>query len=212
MSEVIGTGALRGLSPRQRFVKRAFDLVIAVPGFLLTLPLVTVAVLAATVDTREWGVFAQQRIGRHGTTFRVHKIRSMRTSATHATTVTTSGDPRITRLGAVLRRTKIDELPQLWDVITGSMSLVGPRPDVPGWADELRGDDRVVLSVRPGITGPSSLAFRDEERLLSEANDPEKYNRQVIWPEKVRLNHDYIQEWTVSNDIALILKTVGIKR
>lgn len=209
MSDRTGPIGPRGLSRRQRSVKRAFDLIIAVPGFLLVLPLVAAAVVAATFDTGEWGVFAQQRIGRHGKLFRVHKIRSMRTSGTYDTTVTTSSDPRITRLGAILRRSKIDELPQLWDVITGQMSLVGPRPDVPGWADELQGDDRMVLSVRPGITGPSSLAFRDEEKLLSEEKSPENYNRDVIWPEKVRLNLRYVQTWTLANDIEILLKTVS---
>ncbi|AVZ40300.1 MULTISPECIES: sugar transferase [unclassified Dietzia] len=212
MSDSAGPIAPRGLSRRQQAVKRAFDLIVAVPGFLILLPLVAAAVVAATFDTGEWGVFTQQRIGRYGKLFRVHKIRSMRTSGTHDTTVTTSSDPRITRLGAALRRSKVDELPQLWDVITGQMSLVGPRPDVPGWADELRGEDRLVLSMRPGITGPSSLAFKDEERTLSEADDPEKLNRDVIWPEKVRLNREYIENWTFKNDLTIILRTVGAKK
>ena len=106
------------------------------------------------------------------------------------TTVTTTHDVRITRSGAWLRRLKIDELPQLVNVMRGEMSLVGPRPDVPGFADRLEGPDRVVLTVRPGITGPAALAYRHEEEILAGVADPERYNREVIWPDKVRINRD----------------------
>lgn len=197
-----------GLNHRQKTVKRLFDLAVAGTGLMVLSPLVVAAILAATVDTGEWGVFSQDRIGRYGARFRVYKIRSMKTSASMKTTVTTSGDPRITRFGALLRRYKIDELPQLWNVVVGTMSLVGPRPDVAGWADELVGDDRIVLSVRPGITGPASLSFRDEEAVLAGVTDAEAYNRDIIWPEKVRLNKDYVHHWSLCRDIWLLRDTI----
>lgn len=201
-------GSVRGLSTRQKVSKRAFDLFVAIPGFIIMIPAIGIAVIIATFDTREWGIFSQERIGRGGEPFRVHKIRSMRTSSTRTTTVTTKNDPRVTDFGALLRRTKIDELPQLWNVIVGEMSLVGPRPDMAGWADELKGDDRIVLSIRPGITGPASIAFRDEEVLLAEADEPDDYNRSVIWPKKVEINKTYVTRWNLLNDISLVWKTV----
>lgn len=208
MPEGMSNAVPLGLTYRQRLVKRLFDVLIALPGLLCVSPIIILAVLAATVDTREWGIFTQERVGRRGNTCKVHKIRSMRSSIVHTTTVTTSQDPRITRLGSVLRKTKMDELVQLWDVLTGSMSLVGPRPDVPGWADKLTGDDRIVLSVRPGITGPASIAFRDEELILSRQTNPEEYNRDGIWPEKVALNKSYIQNWSLKSDIYYLFRTI----
>ncbi|WP_419763295.1 sugar transferase [Dietzia kunjamensis] len=209
MRESEATLRAEGLTLSQRALKRSFDLAIAVPGLILLLPLVAIAVIAATIDTREWGVFTQERIGRDGNPFKVHKVRSMRTSRLHTTTVTSAGDPRITPFGALIRRTKIDELPQLWNVICGSMSLVGPRPDVSGWADKLEGEDRIILSIRPGITGPASLFFRDEESVLSAVSEPEEYNRTHIWPKKVQINKAYIQSWSIRNDFMLILSTIG---
>ena len=197
-----------GLSLRQRASKRAFDLVVGGIAYVLTWPIVAIAAALAKRDTGESGIFRQQRVGRHGELFEVRKIRTMRSSAHHTTTVTSSHDARITRLGATFRRFKIDELPQLVNVLRGEMSLVGPRPDVAGFADQLTGDDRIVLSVRPGITGTASLAFRHEEELLARADDPEAYNRDVIWPEKVRLNREYVENWTLMSDLRCVLDTV----
>jgi len=132
----------------------------------------------------------------------------MKNSQTHKTTVTTSGDPRITKSGHVFRSTKIDELPQLWNVLLGDMSFVGPRPDVPGFADRLNGKDKIILSVRPGITGPASLHFKNEEQLLAKQLDPEVYNRDVVWPRKVELNKEYVQNWSFTKDLNYIFKTV----
>jgi lipopolysaccharide/colanic/teichoic acid biosynthesis glycosyltransferase len=196
-----------GLSPRQAAVKRAMDLVMATLGLLVTAPVIAVAWVAATIDTRQNGLFRQSRVGMGGATFDVLKIRTMRGDA--GTTVTTSYDVRITRLGALLRGLKIDELPQLVNVVRGEMSLVGPRPDVPGFADALTGADRIVLSVRPGITGPAALAFRHEESLLASVADPETYNREVIWPEKVRINREYVQNWSLAGDLRCLLGTVS---
>lgn len=201
-------GATHGLTRHQRARKRAFDLVVGGAGLVVTAPIMAVGVAAATVSTREWGIFAQERIGRDGRPFRVLKVRSMRRVDGVTTTVTAGSDPRITTVGAWLRRLKVDELPQLVNVVRGEMSLVGPRPDVAGWADALEGEDRVVLSVRPGITGPASVAFRGEEDLLGAVDDPETYNREVLWPEKVRLNREYVENWSLGEDVRWIAATV----
>jgi lipopolysaccharide/colanic/teichoic acid biosynthesis glycosyltransferase len=124
-------------------------------------------------------------------------------------TVTTASDQRVTRVGRMMRRAKIDELPQLYNVLLGQMSFVGPRPDVPGFADKLAGEDRVILTMRPGITGPATLKYRNEEEILASVDDPETYNRDVIFPDKVRLNRQYVQNWSFSQDIWFIWRTVS---
>lgn len=197
-----------GLTRSQQRRKRAFDLLCSVPGLIVLAPVLAAATAAATVSTRQFGIFTQQRVGQYGETFKVYKIRSMRDSRHITTTVTASGDPRITPFGRRLRATKIDELPNLVNVVLGHMSLVGPRPDVPGWADQLQGPDRVVLTLKPGITGPASLAFKDEEQILARQPDPASYNRDVIWPEKVRLNREYASSWSLMEDIAMIMATI----
>ena len=201
-------GIPRGLSRRQESLKRTLDLCVAVPGFIITLPLVLVVLLLATIDTREWGIFSQSRIGLGGRPFRLHKIRSMKTSSTRTTTVTVKDDPRITGFGSIVRKSKLDELPQLWNVIVGEMSLVGPRPDMAGWADALEGDERVILSVRPGITGPASVVFKAEEEILSRQENPDEYNAKILWPAKVKLNVQYVDNWSVVSDMRLMVQTV----
>jgi lipopolysaccharide/colanic/teichoic acid biosynthesis glycosyltransferase len=140
--------------------------------------------------------------------FTLIKIRTMRDMPDIATTVTRTDDPRITRLGQLLRKTKIDELPQLWNVLIGDMSLVGPRPDVPGFADTLEGEQRLLLSVRPGITGPATLKYRNEEDLLTGTPDPIAYNQTVIWPDKVRINLAYVRSWTFGQDLKYLWLTL----
>ncbi len=125
------------------------------------------------------------------------------------TTVTTDRDPRVTRIGRILRKSKIDELPQLLNVLVGQMSFVGPRPDVPGFADRLQGDERLILTVRPGITGPATLAYRDEEALLAAQSDPEAFNRDVVYPDKVRLNMDYVSNYRLWVDLKCIGQSVA---
>lgn len=196
------------LAAFQAFQKRAFDLLFAVLGLLATFWLILMAWIAASIDTRSNGFFVQKRVGRNGRIFRVVKIKTMRPVATFDTTVTRRGDPRITPLGAFFRRTKIDELPQLWNVLMGDMSFVGPRPDVPGFADELQGEERAMLSIRPGITGPATLRYRNEEELLAAQDNPEAYNRDVIWPDKVKINLEYIRSWSLGQDLRYILQTV----
>jgi lipopolysaccharide/colanic/teichoic acid biosynthesis glycosyltransferase len=197
-----------GLSSFQAFQKRTFDLFFAALGLLVAWWLILLSWVAASIDTRSNGFFVQKRVGRNGKIFHVVKIKTMRPVATLDTTVTRRGDPRITPLGAFFRRTKIDELPQLWNVLVGDMSFVGPRPDVPGFADTLQGEERAMLSIRPGITGPATLKYRNEEELLAAQGDPEAYNRNVIWPDKVQINLEYIREWSLWNDCCYIFRTV----
>jgi lipopolysaccharide/colanic/teichoic acid biosynthesis glycosyltransferase len=147
-------------------------------------------------------------VGRHGKVFPLLKVRTMRPHGTIRTSVTTADDPRITRLGALLRRFRIDELPQLFNVVAGHMSFVGPRPDVPGFADRLEGADRVILEVRPGITGPATLKYHDEARILAAVDDPETYNREVIFPDKVAINRAYVEGWTFRKDLHYLAETL----
>ena len=154
--------------------------------------------------------FVQKRIGQDGKLFKVHKFRSMRMRREDEAFigVAAAETDRITPLGEKLRKYKIDELPELWDVFIGNMSFVGPRPDVPGYADKLVGEDRVVLKLRPGITGPASLKYRNEEEILTQVEDPVKYNDEVIWPDKVRLNKYYYYHYSFFKDIEMIFATV----
>ena len=165
--------------------------------------------LVATIDTRSNGLFVQLRVGRNGKLFRIFKIKTMRANVHHSTCITQSGDPRITHIGSLFRKTKLDELPQLWNVLIGDMSLVGPRPDVPGYVDNLAPNIRnKILSVRPGITGPASLIYKNEEFLLASVNDPVLYNDEVIFPHKVKINLKYIDERTFLSDLKIIIETI----
>ena len=199
---------LQGLTRRNEAAKRLFDVTLATVGLIASAPLTLIALALATIDTKQSGLFRQERIGRGGEPFEVLKIRTMRKSAL-GTTVTTCRDARITSLGRILRKFKIDELPQLINVLRGEMSLVGPRPDVRGFADLLQGDQRRLLAVRPGITGPAALAYRHEEQLLATVTDPELYNRQVIWPDKVRINLAYIDNYSLMADIGCLVNTIA---
>ena len=196
------------LSPSQAIIKRGFDLSGAALGLALTFWLIALTWLVATLDTRSNGFFTQKRVGKDGRLFTVVKLKTMRPTRAPGTTITQSYDPRITRLGRFFRKTKLDELPQLWNVLRGDMSFVGPRPDVPGYADRLEGEERLLLSVRPGITGPATLAYRDEEAILAAQPDPERYNDEVIYPDKVRINLEYIRNWSLMGDLRYIWQTV----
>lgn len=195
------------LRARQRALKRGFDLLFSVTVLLATSPLLVPAIAAATMDTGAWGVFSQRRVGRNGQIFRVYKVRTMRVVPGRQSTVTAASDLRITRLGGWLRKTKLDELPQFFNVLIGNMSVVGPRPDVPGYADLLKGEDRIVLGVRPGITGPAAVYFRNEEVLLAAQDDAERFNDEVLWPSKVRINRDYVESYYFAEDLRLIADT-----
>lgn len=199
----------RGPSRAQLIVKRMIDIVVSVFGLILFSWLIFIAWLLVVARNRESGFFRQLRIGRHGHPFLVVKIRTMWSTAQAGTTVTTTSDPRLTPVGRWLRHYKIDELPQLWNVLRGEMSLVGPRPDVPGFADKLVGDDLVILKVRPGMTGPATLKYRDEEALLAGHADPEAHNLNVLWPDKVAINRAYVENFSLRQDFVYLWQTVS---
>lgn len=193
-------------------IKYVFDRLAALIGLLVLWPvLLVVAVLIKIKMPGGPAFFTQKRVGRHGELFTMHKFRSMTVSHS-GSSVSVAGEARITPLGAKLRIYKLDELPELWDVLIGNMSFVGPRPDVPGYADQLKGDDRRVLELRPGITGPASLKYRDEEELLAKVENPIEYNDTVIYPDKVRINLYYLDHYSFIKDIQMILCTVLGKR
>ena len=189
-------------------LKYLFDRIVAFFGLIVFSPVLCVVALLIRAKMPGGPVlFTQQRVGRHGRLFTIYKFRTM--VVDHGgSSVSVAGESRITPLGATLRKYKIDELPELWNVLIGDMSFVGPRPDVPGYADALTGDDREVLSLRPGITGPASLKYRNEEELLAAVEDPQRYNDEVIFPDKVRLNRHYLHHYSFWTDIKIIFATV----
>ena len=203
-------------------LKYLFDRIVSLIGLLVLWPvLLVVAVLIRIKMPGGPVLFVQKRVGLGGELFDCHKFRTM--TVNHGgSTVSVAGDSRITPLGAKLRHWKLDELPGLWDVLIGKMSFVGPRPDVPGYADKLTGEDRDVLKLRPGITGPATLKYRLEDEMIAEyvvgqmaAGDSrdaqsiaEEYNDTVIYPDKVRLNCYYYRHYSFVKDIQMILCTV----
>ena len=203
-------------------LKRLFDIVASFCGLLILWPvLVVTAILIKIKMPGGPAFFCQKRVGKDGNLFTCHKFRSM-TVKHNGSSVSVSGDSRITPFGAKLRHYKIDELPELWDVLIGNMSFVGPRPDVPGYADKLEGEDRDVLKLRPGITGPATLKYRLEDEMISEyvakrqaegdTRDSQviavEYNDTVIYPDKVRLNCYYYRNYSFWKDIEMIFATV----
>lgn len=189
-------------------MKYVFDRIMALIGLLFLWPvLLAVAILIKVNMPGGPIIFKQKRVGRNGQLFTMYKFRSM-TVGHGGSSVSVAGESRITPLGAKLRHYKLDELPELWNVLIGDMSLVGPRPDVPGYADQLKGKDRDVLKLRPGITGPASLKYRDEEDLLVGQDNPQKYNDEVIFPDKVRINLYYLHHYSFIKDIEMIFCTV----
>ncbi|MEO8807259.1 MAG: sugar transferase [Burkholderiaceae bacterium] len=192
--------------------KRLFDLLGAGVGLVLLSPLLLSIALWIKLDSRGPVFFRQQRVGRFGALFRIHKFRSMREDAPLVgPQITVGADPRITRAGHFLRRTKLDELPQLLDVLAGTMSLVGPRPEVPRYVAmyPIAMRDK-VLSVRPGITDPASIEYRDESMLLARAADPERVYVEQIMPAKLRCAAEYVDHMSVINDVRLIGATLRI--
>lgn len=203
-------------------LKWLFDRLASLCGLLIIWPLfIVVAVLVKVKMPGGPAFFCQKRVGKDGKLFTCHKFRTM--AVKHGgSSVSVAGDSRITPLGAKLRHYKIDELPELWDVLVGNMSFVGPRPDVPGYADTLVGEDRVVLNLRPGITGPATLKYRLEDEMISEyvawrqaEGDPRdmqeiavEYNDKVLYPDKVRINKYYYQHYSFVKDIEIIFATV----
>ena len=192
-------------------LKYIFDRLISLIGLLVLWPvLIIVAILIKVKMPGGPVLFVQKRVGRFGKLFKVHKFRSMtvRKDTDAVTGVAAAETARITPLGEKLRKYKLDELPELWDVLIGKMSFVGPRPDIPGYADQLQGEDREILKLRPGITGPASLKYRNEEDILASVDNPQQYNDEIIYPDKVRLNRYYLHHYSFIKDIQMIFCTV----
>jgi lipopolysaccharide/colanic/teichoic acid biosynthesis glycosyltransferase len=191
-----------------RPAKRACDIAIAACCLLAGSPLLLAVALAVLLDAGRPVLFRQQRVGRHGRSFEMLKFRTMRPSM-GGPLVTSAGDPRITRSGRFLRGTKLDELPQLWNVLRGEMSLVGPRPEVRRYVDLYTPEQARLLDLVPGITDPASLAFFDEERILAQQPDPEAYYIAQVMPAKIRINLAYADRATTLPDLGVLARTVA---
>tara|TARA_B100001287_G_C22685814_1_gene533508 strand:+ start:1805 stop:2389 length:585 start_codon:yes stop_codon:yes gene_type:complete len=189
-------------------MKRIFDLFFSSLFLIILFPIFLLISLIVKLSSKGPVFFIQKRIGRYGQHFNMIKFRSMLNKLEDKNSVTCIGDYRITKFGKFLRKYKLDELPELVNVIIGDMSLVGPRPDVPGYADKLNNEDRLILNLRPGITGPATLKYSNEERILSLQKNPTKYNDEVIYPDKVKINLDYYYNNSIWLDIKIIFATV----
>jgi lipopolysaccharide/colanic/teichoic acid biosynthesis glycosyltransferase len=188
-------------------VKRAFDIVASLAGLIILSPVLVIVALLIKIRMPGPILFTQARTGRYGRPFTIYKFRSMLPDH-KGTVISVKGESRITPLGNTLRKYKLDELPELWNILRGEMSFVGPRPDLPEYTDRLEGEERMILELRPGLTGPATLLYANEEELLASVDDPQKYNDEVLWPQKVRLNLDYYHNRSFSGDILLIFKTI----
>ncbi|WP_311563461.1 sugar transferase [Prevotella histicola] len=198
------------------FLKWLFDKLASLFGLIFLSPVLLVVAILIKVKMPGPVLFCQKRVGQYGKLFTVYKFRSMTVKAeasvasrdSDATSIASTEQNRITPLGEKLRRYKLDELPELWNVLKGDMSFVGPRPDVPGYADQLQGEERDILKLKPGITGPASLKYRNEEELLASVDNPAQYNDEVIFPDKVKLNLYYLKHYSFIKDIQMIICTV----
>ena len=175
--------------------------IVLFPIFIIPICLL---ILLATLDTKQFGVFIQNRVGQHGKLFKIYKIRTLKKES-H---ILGQMEASATKFGVFLRRSKLDELPQLFNVIFGQMSFVGPRPDVVGFADILKGEDRIILKVKPGLTGPATIKYKDEEYILSKQLDPETYNRTIIWADKVEINKIYVKNWSFYLDLKFLIQSI----
>ena len=192
------------IAPKQACIKRLFDLLFGLILFPFLIVPIVLLLFIATIDTQQWGLFTQLRIGQFGMPFKIYKIRTLKQEVHRLGNL----DASATRFGKFLRRHKLDEWPQLFNVLKGEMSFVGPRPDIAGFADVLEGNDRIILKVKPGITGPATLKYKNEEIILAQQSDPERYNRAIIWTDKVEINKLYVENWTFSLDLQFILKSI----
>ena len=187
--------------------KRTFDILLSVFAIFLLFPFFLLVSLLIVIDSGFPIFFLQKRIGRDAKEFNIIKFRTMKTNNENIT-ITVSDDSRITRIGKYLRKTKIDEFPEILNVLFGQMSFVGPRPDVKGYADKLKGANRKILALRPGITGPASLKYYNEEYILSQKSNPKKYNDEVIFPDKVKINMHYFHNRSFFLDLKIIFATI----
>ena len=188
-------------------LKRTFDILLSIFAIFLLFPFFLLVSFIIVIDSGFPIFFLQKRIGRGAKEFNIIKFRTMKTNNENIT-ITVSDDSRITRIGKYLRKTKIDELPEILNVLFGQMSFVGPRPDVKGYADKLKGANRKILALRPGITGPASLKYYNEEYILSQKSNPKKYNDEVIFPDKVKINMHYFHNRSFFLDLKIIFATI----
>lgn len=188
-------------------IKRIFDLLASFFGLIVLSPLLIFIALIIGIKMGRFILFRQKRIGQYGKEFVLVKFRTMNLQHNN-NSITVNGENRITPLGAKLRKYKLDELPELWNVLKGEMSFVGPRPDVPGYSDKLKGDNAKILNLKPGITGPASIKYKNEEEILAQHENYQKYNDTVIFPNKTRININYISNRTFWGDIKIILYTI----
>ena len=185
-------------------LKRVFDILLAIVLIpIIFLPLI-IFLIIASLETRLSGLFKQDRVGQHGKIFKIYKIRTLKKGKHELGQLDSYAAP----FGSFLRTFKLDELPQLFNVLFGDMSFVGPRPDIIGFADELQGEDRIILNIKPGVTGPATLKYKDEEALLALQDDPENYNRTIIWADKVEINKKYVNNWSFYLDLKYILQSI----
>ncbi len=192
-------------------LKRIFDIIASFLGLLVLFPFLLIAGLLVKFSSKGPVLFRQERAGRHGKPFTIYKFRTM--IVDHGgSSISVKGEKRITPVGAILRKLKIDELPELWNILIGDMSFVGPRPDMPDYAARLKGEQKDILSVRPGLTSPASIKYAREEEILSKVHNPQKYFDEVIWPDKNRMNLAYVRERSFIGDINLIIRTLFGKK
>tara|TARA_X000001036_G_scaffold434075_1_gene472818 strand:- start:615 stop:1193 length:579 start_codon:yes stop_codon:yes gene_type:complete len=189
-------------------MKRMIDVFFSLLGLILLLPVFIMLSILIKINSEGPIFFIQARVGRNGRIFKIIKFRTMSIVQKSRSTISVKGDLRVTRIGSFLRKYKLDELPELINVLLGQMSLVGPRPDVAGYADKLKGIDRNILKLRPGITGPASLKYINEEEILAKQKNPEEYNDQVIFPDKVRINLNYYNNQSIWSDFKIIFATI----
>jgi lipopolysaccharide/colanic/teichoic acid biosynthesis glycosyltransferase len=188
-------------------LKRSFDIIASFFGLIFISPLLLIIGFMTWLHGSGPVIFSQVRTGRYGKPFVIYKFRTM--TVNHGgNTVTVKGDKRITSAGRILRKYKLDELPGLWNVLRGDMSFVGPRPDMPELTGTLTGEERLILELRPGITGPATLKYSNEEELLASKKDPKMFNDKVLWPDKVRINLDYYRNWSFLQDLIIIMRTI----
>ena len=198
------------MSKKSIFIKYLFDKIAALLGIIILSPVMLIIFIIHKIVMPGGNfIFKQERVGQFGKIFNIYKIRTMKNNVEkNDNFVTTANDDRILPFGKWLRRTKLDEIVELVNVLKGDMSLVGPRPDVEGYADKLEGNDRKILELRPGITGPASLKYINEEEILAKADNPQQYNDEVIFPDKVKINLEYYDNRTFWGDVRIILNTI----
>lgn len=181
----------------KNFWKPFLDRILALFLIVLLLPFLLILLAVSSLDTRSFGIFTQMRIGRYGQPFKIYKFKSMHPK-----------DQSISQIGGLIRRSKLDELPQLFNILKGEMSFVGPRPDISGYYDRLKGEHKAVLELRPGLTSEAGIRFRNEDALLAEQEDPQKYNDEVLFPEKLKMNLEYQVKISLVTDLKIVIKTI----